>query len=101
MVFSLASLVKSRLAEPKLDELGKSESASKGSPIANRSVELPATDLDNITVLTRKLPNRPILPWNHFDSPWLKVAPKGGSKLRYKPVKQTSRELLGNPEQAN
>jgi len=80
MVFSLASLVKSRLAEPKLDELGKSDAGLKGSTLANRNVKFPA-DLDNITVLTRKLPNRPILPWNHFDSPWLKVAPKVAPNL--------------------
>lgn len=31
---------------------------------------LPKPDPDNITVLTRNLPNKPILPWNHYDSPW-------------------------------
>ncbi|HEY9823066.1 MAG TPA: hypothetical protein V6D35_20175 [Candidatus Sericytochromatia bacterium] len=31
---------------------------------------LPEPDPDNITVLTRNLPNKPILPWNHYDSPW-------------------------------
>lgn len=31
---------------------------------------LPEPDPDNITVLTRNLPNTPILPWNHYDSPW-------------------------------
>lgn len=34
-------------------------------------IKLPKPDLRNITVLTRKLPNIPILPWNHYDSPWL------------------------------
>jgi hypothetical protein len=34
-------------------------------------VRLPKPDLKNITVLTRNLPNNPILPWNHYDSPWL------------------------------
>ncbi|NJO41920.1 MAG: hypothetical protein HC769_15970 [Cyanobacteria bacterium CRU_2_1] len=34
-------------------------------------VKLPKPDLKNITVLTRNLPNNPILPWNHYDSPWL------------------------------
>lgn len=27
-------------------------------------------DYWNITTLTDKLPNTPILPWNHYDSPW-------------------------------
>jgi len=33
-------------------------------------IELPEPDTDNITVLSHKLPNKPILPWNHYDSPW-------------------------------
>ncbi len=33
-------------------------------------IELPEPDADNITVLTHKLPNKPILPWNRYDSPW-------------------------------
>ncbi|MDY7013296.1 MAG: hypothetical protein SVX43_06755 [Cyanobacteriota bacterium] len=31
---------------------------------------LPKPDPDNITVLTNKLPDKPILPWNRYDSPW-------------------------------
>ena len=31
---------------------------------------LPEPDPENITVLTKKLPNKPILPWNRYDSPW-------------------------------
>ncbi len=31
--------------------------------------KLPDPDPDNITVLTNKLPNKPILPWNRYDSP--------------------------------
>ncbi|MEC4817559.1 MAG: hypothetical protein SAK29_30460 [Scytonema sp. PMC 1069.18] len=42
------------------------ESESNGS-----SLRLPKPDPANITVLTRNLPNKPILPWTHFDSPWL------------------------------
>ncbi|PSB22614.1 hypothetical protein C7B61_08060 [filamentous cyanobacterium CCP1] len=34
-------------------------------------IKLPEPDLKNITVLTSNLPNSPILPWNHYDSPWL------------------------------
>lgn len=33
-------------------------------------LELPEPDADNIAVLTDKLPNKPILPWNRYDSPW-------------------------------
>jgi hypothetical protein len=33
-------------------------------------IDLPQPDADNITVLTDKLPNKPILPWNRYDSPW-------------------------------
>jgi hypothetical protein len=36
----------------------------------NSQIQLPEPDSDNITVLTDKLPNTPILPWNHYDSPW-------------------------------
>ncbi|NCO76622.1 MAG: hypothetical protein GW795_14560 [Cyanobacteria bacterium] len=33
-------------------------------------VTIPDPDLDNITVLTNNLPNKPILPWNRYDSDW-------------------------------
>ncbi len=33
-------------------------------------IDLPEPDTENITVLTHKLPNKPILPWNRYDSPW-------------------------------
>lgn len=33
-------------------------------------ITLPEPDENNITVLTKKLPNKPILPWNRYDSPW-------------------------------
>jgi hypothetical protein len=32
--------------------------------------DLPEPDPENITVFTDKLPNKPILPWNRYDSPW-------------------------------
>ena len=38
---------------------------------SGKSVNLPKPDPANITVLTTNLPNKPILPWTHFDSPWL------------------------------
>ncbi|KYC37055.1 hypothetical protein WA1_46305 [Scytonema hofmannii PCC 7110] len=36
-----------------------------------RGLRLPKPDPANITVLTPNLPNKPILPWTHFNSPWL------------------------------
>ncbi|MGB3202949.1 MAG: hypothetical protein WBA99_18730 [Nodosilinea sp.] len=39
-----------------------------------RRVILPEPDASNITVLTESLPNEPVLPWHHFDSPWLEHA---------------------------
>lgn len=41
------------------------------SPLPEKRVQLPEPDMDNITVLTRELPNEPILPWHRYDSPWL------------------------------
>jgi hypothetical protein len=35
-------------------------------------IRLPKPDAENITVLTRELPNAPILPWQRYDSPWMK-----------------------------
>jgi hypothetical protein len=37
----------------------------------NGCLRLPKPDAANITVITPNLPNKPILPWTHFDSPWL------------------------------
>lgn len=39
--------------------------------VPEKRVALPKPDVNNITVLTENLPNEPILPWHHFDSPWL------------------------------
>lgn len=39
--------------------------------VLDKRVSLPEPDIENITVLTKSLPNEPILPWHHFDSPWL------------------------------
>ena len=53
---------------PRPDACQSSEQTEHRSPI-----RLPAPDLDNITVLTEELPNAPILPWHHYDSPWLET----------------------------
>ena len=75
MFFSIAGLVRSkpvasRVIAPKLAEPA----------VLSRRVKLPAPDRQNITVLSRKLPNQPILPWNHYDSPWLEAEPQAASK---------------------
>lgn len=49
------------------------------SPSPEKRVQLPDPDVDNITVLTRELPNAPILPWHHYDSPWLESEEADGS----------------------
>lgn len=38
---------------------------------SGKCLHLPKPDPANITVLTPNLPNKPILPWTQFDSPWL------------------------------
>ena len=38
---------------------------------SDKQISLPEPDTENITVLTKELPNEPILPWHRFDSPWL------------------------------
>jgi len=76
MFFSIASLVKSKPAEPRLADCRIDQPSSAA---LRRRVKLPAPDLQNITVLSRKLPNRPILPWNHYDSPWLEAEAELGS----------------------
>jgi hypothetical protein len=45
--------------------------ADLGETGPEKRVALPKPDVNNITVLTENLPNEPILPWHHFDSPWL------------------------------
>ncbi|WP_414588271.1 hypothetical protein [Scytonema sp. PCC 10023] len=42
-----------------------------GTESDSRCLRLPKPDAANITVITPNLPNKPILPWTHFDSPWL------------------------------
>jgi hypothetical protein len=40
-------------------------------------IRLPDPDVKNITVLTKNLPNEPVLPWHRFDSPWLEQQGQG------------------------
>ena len=46
-------------------------SGEQSNKVLDQRICLPEPDVDNITVLTKNLPNEPILPWHHFDSPWL------------------------------
>jgi len=47
------------------------ENVATENAATEKRVALPKPDINNITVLTESLPNEPILPWHHFDSPWL------------------------------
>lgn len=49
--------------------------------VLERRICLPEPDVENITVLTRSLPNEPILPWHHFDSPWLDREEEDGESV--------------------
>ena len=49
---------------------------------AGKRLSLPKPDLANITVLTQSLPNSPVLPWNHYDSPWLEDDVLGSHAVR-------------------
>lgn len=49
-------------------------------PASGENLSLPEPDPDNITVLTRNLPNKPIIPWNHYDSPWQEEEVKDGEQ---------------------
>lgn len=46
-------------------------SSENGNKVTEQRIALPKPDAKNITVLTSKLPNEPILPWHHYDSPWM------------------------------
>ncbi|AFZ45062.1 hypothetical protein PCC7418_2933 [Halothece sp. PCC 7418] len=45
-------------------------SEKEGNQEQEEGFKLPDPDLDNVTVLTESLPNNPIIPWHHYDSPW-------------------------------
>lgn len=60
-------------------------------------LDLPEPDLDNITVLTSNLPNKPILPWHHYDSPW---SEKQAQQLKESEIAQKHQELSEEQEAA-
>lgn len=59
-----------------------------------KRVTLPEPDPDNITVLTNKLPNKPILPWNHYDSPWKEEEEGEETETETPPVTQEAIEVV-------
>ncbi|MFH7243441.1 MAG: hypothetical protein ACHWZW_11380 [Spirulina sp.] len=65
---SVSAQADSLAAESAESSQGGNES---GDAVTEKRVALPKPDTNNITVLTESLPNDPILPWHHFDSPWL------------------------------
>lgn len=58
-------------------------------------LDLPEPDLENITVLTKNLPNKPILPWHHYDSPW---SEKQAQQLKESEIGQQPQELSEEQE---
>ncbi|MBK4728377.1 hypothetical protein JJD41_00505 [Oxynema sp. CENA135] len=58
----------------------------------NEPIQLPEPDPDNITVLTNKLPNEPILPWNRYDSPWREPEEETSKAKRGKKKKRKRQE---------
>lgn len=75
---------------------GSGDAAS--APGTEKRVALPKPDINNITVLTESLPNEPILPWHHFDSPWLEkeesVAAEATTTVSPPPAEDGSGEQL-------
>jgi hypothetical protein len=63
------------------------------------SLTLPEPDPDNITVLTRNLPNTPIIPWNHYDSPWREGQEEGAEEVEGETTPNT--DSSANPEIQN
>ncbi|MFP4253239.1 MAG: hypothetical protein ACLFQP_02360 [Halothece sp.] len=66
MVRNYLSLIMNTEAnyDPNYDQQNKSNDGQE------EGIKLPDPDMENVTVLTDNLPNNPILPWNHYDSPW-------------------------------
>jgi hypothetical protein len=50
------------------NESNSNQNGESNHPESTKSIKLPDPDPDNITVLTQNLPNKPILPWNRYDS---------------------------------
>lgn len=68
------------------------------STLSETSIRLPEPDKENITVLTHQLPNEPILPWHHYDSPWLPDEAEAASEQVVSDDTENSEELSESPE---
>jgi hypothetical protein len=62
--------VQSEAQSEALVEVQPDPTQTSGTPPAAKGLRLPEPDRDNITVLLHNLPKDPVLPWNHYDSPW-------------------------------
>jgi hypothetical protein len=52
------------------DDLDEKDIPVSSEATPSEGIHLPKPDLENITVLTHSLPNKPILPWNRYNSLW-------------------------------
>ncbi|WP_448571821.1 hypothetical protein, partial [Trichothermofontia sp.] len=62
---------------------------------------LPEPDNDNITVLSSKLPNEPILPWNRYDSPWLESEASEAAEAAAEAAAAAAPPVVTSPESAS
>ena len=70
-------------------------------PTPQDVIQLPDPDPDNITVLTGKLPNKPILPWNHYDSPWEEEEEKDKEQQPTATTEEVEVEVESEKEEVN
>ncbi len=61
---------------------------------AQENLCIPEPDKENITVLSSELPNSPILPWHHFDSPWIEDAESGAADADANAAEESSTEAV-------
>ena len=64
-------------------------------PAKGHGLQLPEPDRHNITVLLHNLPQKPVLPWNRYDSPWQEESDLGTDA---EPSEPQSPEALEDPE---
>ena len=64
------------------------------SPSPVKGLRLPEPDRENITVLLHNLPNAPVLPWNHYDSPWEGEEPDPQTEDSIEPTAEVPPEVI-------
>jgi hypothetical protein len=74
---------------------------SDNSGSGSRCLRLPKPDPANITVLTPNLPNKPILPWTHFDSPWLESETQQSEESEESQTQESTESTDNNQEAIN